>query len=92
MTVIQDIHLGIFVIIPANLIGIASLLCLYGTIPIAASFSQKGMCDDYLAAFMMSSATLGNLRCTSDLYHVSLAESGRICGKYYCNISTPFIT
>lgn len=58
MTVIQDKRLGAFGIIPASLIGIASPLCMYGTIPIAASFSQKGMRDDYLAAFMMSSILL----------------------------------
>lgn len=55
---IQDKHLGVFGIIPASLLGIASPLCMYGTIPIAASFSQKGMRDDYLAAFMMSSVLL----------------------------------
>lgn len=54
----QDKHLGVFGLIPASLLGIASPLCLYGTIPIAASFSQKGMRDDYLAAFMMSSILL----------------------------------
>ena len=54
MTVIQEKHLGVFGIIPASLIGIASPLCMYGTIPIAASFSQKGMRDDYLAAFMIT--------------------------------------
>ena len=58
MTVIQDKHLGIFGIIPASLIGIASPLCMYGTIPLSAAFSQKGMRDDYLAAFMMSSILL----------------------------------
>ncbi len=58
MTAIQDKHLGVMGIIPASLIGIASPLCMYGTIPIAASFSQKGMRDDYLAAFMMSSVLL----------------------------------
>ncbi len=58
MTVIQDKHLGIMGIIPASLIGIASPLCMYGTIPLAAAFSQKGMRDDYLAAFMMSSILL----------------------------------
>ena len=58
MTVIQGKRLGVFGIIPASLIGIASPLCMYGTIPIAASFSQKGMRDDYLAAFMMSSILL----------------------------------
>lgn len=47
---IQDKHLGVVGLIPASLLGIASPLCMYGTIPIAASFSQKGMRDDYLAA------------------------------------------
>ena len=50
--------LGAFGVIPASLLGIASPLCMYGTIPIAASFSQKGMKDDWLAAFMMSSIAL----------------------------------
>lgn len=55
---IQNKHLGIFGIIPASLLGIASPLCMYGTIPIAASLSQKGLRDDYIAAFMMSSVLL----------------------------------
>ncbi|MBW9173031.1 permease [Clostridium estertheticum] len=50
--------LGILGVIPASLLGIASPLCMYGTIPIAASFSQKGMRDDWLAAFIMSSILL----------------------------------
>jgi len=50
--------LGVFGTIPASAIGIASPLCMYGTIPIAASFSGKGMKDDWLAAFMMSSILL----------------------------------
>lgn len=49
---------GIPGLIPASLLGIASPLCMYGTIPIAASFSRKGMKDDMLAAFMMSSILL----------------------------------
>ena len=55
---IQDKHLGLFGLIPAALLGIASPLCMYGTIPLAASFSQKGLRDDYLAAFMMCSVLL----------------------------------
>jgi len=55
---IQEKHLGIIGLIPASFLGILSPLCMYGTIPIAASFSQKGMKDDYLAAFMMSSVLL----------------------------------
>ena len=49
---------GIVGIFFASLLGIASPLCMYGTIPIAASFSRQGMKDDYLAAFMMSSVLL----------------------------------
>ena len=51
-------RLGVLGLIPASLLGIVSPLCMYGTIPIAASFSQKGMKDDMLAAFMMSSILL----------------------------------
>jgi len=54
----QHKKLGVFGIIPASIIGIASPLCMYGTIPIAASFSEKGMKDDWLSAFMMSSILL----------------------------------
>ena len=45
-------------VIPASLLGISSPLCMYGTIPLAASFSEQGVKDDYLAAFMMSSILL----------------------------------
>lgn len=55
---IRDKRLGILGIIPASALGIASPLCMYGTIPIAASFSEKGIQDDWLAAFMMSSVLL----------------------------------
>ena len=51
-------RLGVFGVVPASLLGIASPLCMYGTIPIAASFARQGMCHDWLAAFMMSSILL----------------------------------
>ncbi len=51
-------RMGWLGMIPASLLGIASPLCMYGTIPIAASFSAQGVKDDYLAAFMMSSILL----------------------------------
>ena len=57
-TALESKKLGVLGIIPASAIGIASPLCMYGTIPIAASFSEKGMKDDWLAAFMMSSILL----------------------------------
>lgn len=52
---ISEKRLGVLGLIPASLLGIASPLCMYGTIPITASFSQKGLKDDMLAAFMTSS-------------------------------------
>lgn len=55
---IQGKKLGALGVIPASALGIASPLCMYGTIPLAASFSQGGMADDWLAAFMMSSILL----------------------------------
>ena len=48
-------RLGVLGIFAASMLGIASPLCMYGTIPIAASFSKSGIRDDWLAAFMMSS-------------------------------------
>ena len=45
-------------VVLASLLGIASPLCMYGTIPIAASFSRQGVRDDHLAAFMMASVLL----------------------------------
>lgn len=55
---LQNKRLGVLGIFLACCLGIASPLCMYGTIPIAASFSEKGMRDDWLAAFMMSSILL----------------------------------
>lgn len=51
-------RLGALGVIPASLLGILSPLCMYGMIPIVASFSEGGMEDDWLAAFMMSSVLL----------------------------------
>jgi uncharacterized membrane protein YraQ (UPF0718 family) len=54
----RDTKMGTFGIVPASLLGIASPLCMYGTIPIAASFAEKGMTEDWIAAFVMSSILL----------------------------------
>lgn len=54
----QGKRLGLLGIIPACLLGIASPLCMYGTIPVAASFRRQGMREDYLASFMMASVLL----------------------------------
>lgn len=83
----KDKKWGLFGIIPACLLGIASPLCMYGTIPIAASFRKQGMREDWLAAFMMASillnpqlliysAALGNDSVGSTDYHML---SVRLC-------------
>ena len=54
----KDRKWGLFGIVPACVLGIASPLCMYGTIPIAASFRKQGMREDWLAAFMMASILL----------------------------------
>lgn len=45
-------------IVLASVLGVISPLCMYGTIPIAASFSKGGIKDEWLASFMMSSILL----------------------------------
>ena len=57
-TAMRNTKLGVFGVVPASLLGIVSPLCMYGTIPIAASFAAQGMTEDWIAAFMMSSILL----------------------------------
>ncbi|MCH5268558.1 MAG: permease [Lachnospiraceae bacterium] len=54
----QGTGIGTVGILLASALGILSPLCMYGTIPIAASFYRQGMREDWLAAFMMSSVLL----------------------------------
>ena len=58
LTALQSKRLGWFGVIPASIVGITSPLSCYGTIPLTASFSEKGIKDDWLGAFMMSSILL----------------------------------
>ncbi len=55
---LEGTKIGFVGIVFASALGIASPLCMYGTIPIAASFSKSGMKDEWLASFMMSSILL----------------------------------
>jgi uncharacterized membrane protein YraQ (UPF0718 family) len=57
-TAMRNTKMGAFGVVPASLLGIASPLCMYGTIPIAASFAAQGMAEDWIAAFVMSSILL----------------------------------
>lgn len=46
------------IIILSSIVGIISPLCMYGTIPIASSFKQKGVKEHFIASFMLSSILL----------------------------------
>ncbi len=79
--------MGIFGIVAASVLGIASPLCMYGTIPISASFSQSGMKDDWLAAFMMSSILLNPQLI---IYSAALGRTAllvRIVSCFLCGIA-----
>ena len=78
--------LGILGLIPASLLGIASPLCMYGTIPLAASVSKSGMREDWLAAFMMTSILLNPQLI---LYSAALGPAAltvRIVSCFLCGI------
>lgn len=75
---------GIFGIVPACILGIASPLCMYGTIPIAASFSKQGMRDDWLAAFMMASILLNPQLIAYSTALGSMALAVRIVSCFLC--------
>ena len=79
--------LGILGIIPASILGIASPLCMYGTIPLAASFSKSGIRDDWLAAFMMSSILLNPQLIIYSTALGSAALAIRIVSCFLCGIA-----
>lgn len=88
---LQNKKLGAFGVIPASAIGIASPLCMYGTIPIAGSFSAKGMKDDWLAAFMMSSILLNPQLI---IYSAALGNTAlviRIVSCFICGAGAGFL-
>ncbi len=79
-------RLGMLGIFAASALGIASPLCMYGTIPLAASFSESGMEDDWLASFMMSSILLNPQLI---LYSMALGPAAlviRVLSSFLCGI------
>jgi len=84
---LQGKRLGGWGIIAASALGIASPLCMYGTIPLAAAFSRSGIRDDWLAAFMMSSILLNPQLI---LYSMALGTTPlaiRIASCFLCGIA-----
>ncbi|MBR0080460.1 MAG: permease [Synergistaceae bacterium] len=83
---LNEKKLSLFGIVPACILGIASPLCMYGTIPIAASFSEKGMREDWLASFMMASILLNPQLI---IYSTALGQTAlivRIASCFFCGI------
>ena len=80
----KDKKWGLFGIIPACILGIASPLCMYGTIPIAASFRKQGMREDWLAAFMMASILLNPQLIIYSMALGSTALAVRIVTCFLC--------
>ncbi len=80
-------RLGIAGIWVAGVLGIASPLCMYGTIPIAASFSKSGIKDDWLAAFMMASILLNPQLIIYSAALGSAALFVRIISCYLCGVA-----
>ena len=82
-----DTKLGVLGIVPASILGIASPLCMYGTIPLAASFSRSGIRDDWLAAFMMSSILLNPQLILYSTALGGVALTIRILSCFLCGIT-----
>lgn len=78
--------MGLVGIIPASLLGIASPLCMYGTIPLAASFSRSGMRDEWLASFMMCSILLNPQLIVYSTALGVTALAVRVLSSFLCGI------
>lgn len=80
-------RMGLLGVVPASVLGIASPLCMYGTIPLAAAFSRSGMRDEWLAAFTMCSILLNPQLI---LYSTALGPAAlavRIVSCFLCGIA-----
>lgn len=87
MRKLQAKRLGVLEVVPASILGIASPLCMYGAIPLAASFSKMGMKDELLAAFMMSSILLNPQLIVYSAALGSAALAVRIVSCFFCGIA-----
>ena len=79
--------LGLLGVVPASVLGIASPLCMYGTIPLAGSLSKSGMRDDWLAAFMMSSILLNPQLIIYSTALGAAALTVRLVSCFFCGVA-----
>lgn len=83
----SESRMGLAGIVPASLLGIASPLCMYGTIPLTASFSKSGMRDEWLASFMMCSILLNPQLIIYSTALGATALAVRIISCFFCGIA-----
>jgi uncharacterized membrane protein YraQ (UPF0718 family) len=58
---------GVFGVVPAALLGVASPLCMYGTIPVVAALARRNVPQDWLTSFMVCSILLNPQLCVYTL-------------------------
>lgn len=86
MRKMKNLKLGVLGTIPASLLGIASPLCMYGTIPLVATFAKEDMREDWIASFMMSSILLNpQLIATSGMMGQT-AVTIRVVACFICGV------
>ena len=78
---------GFLALVLSSALGIASPLCMYGTIPIAASLAKGGICHPALASFMMSSILLNPQLIVYSAALGSTALAVRILSCFVCGIT-----
>lgn len=89
----SESKMGLVGIVLASILGIASPLCMYGTIPLAASFSKSGMkadgcrLDEWLASFMMCSILLNPQLIIYSTALGTTALAVRIISCFLCGIA-----
>lgn len=88
---LRERRIGVLGIFAASILGIASPLCMYGTIPLAASFSKSGIRDDWLAAFMVSSILLNPQLIIYSTALGTVAITVRILSCFLCGVAAGFL-
>lgn len=78
---------GFLALVLSSALGIASPLCMYGTIPIAASLAKGGIRHPALASFMMSSILLNPQLIVYSAALGSTALAVRILSCFVCGIT-----
>lgn len=79
--------LGFLGLIIAVILGFISPLCMYGTIPIAASLARQGIKEDFLASFMVGSILINPQLV---IYSLVLGETAfwvRLISAFFCALT-----